>query len=228
MRLDVLRPAMTRWTLLLAFCLGACGGQQDETIRPVAPAAARATNGSKTFWAWFSDHAAELRKTRDLRVLMEAISAELEKAYPGVFAEIGEDSDQLLLVISADGDKKLFPQVQELYAARPSVAGWKIVAFRQRDPSFAIEMEGKRVDPKTAKFVGTPGDGTLDIHVYLPGWKQDDEVARKLGYIVLDHVVGEYDMETRIGGIEFAALEVAPATAKPLTELPAMVDAIKK
>jgi hypothetical protein len=40
-------------------------------------------------------------------------------------------------------------------------------------------------------------------------------------------VLGEYDMETKIGGIEFAALDAAPASAKPLTELPAMVDALK-
>jgi hypothetical protein len=34
-------------------------------------------------------------------------------------------------------------------------------------------------------------------------------------------------METKIAGIEFASEKQAPATAKPITELPAAVDAIK-
>jgi hypothetical protein len=161
------------------------------------------------------------------RPRVRAAREQLEKAYPGVFAEIGKQGDELMLVISADGIKKLFPQVQEIYAARPTVPGWKIVAFRQRDAGFAIEMGGKKIEPKTVKFVGTPGEGKLDIEVYLPGFKSGDEELKKIGFIILDHMIGEYDMETKIGGIDFAALDAAPATAKPLTELPAMVDTIK-
>ncbi len=220
---------MTHWMVMLALVLGACGGKKSEDKpAPAAPADPAPTGkGAAAFWTWFSAHADELHANTDLQKTMESISAELEKAYPGVFAEIGKDKDQLLLVISADGNKKLFPQVQEVYAARPTVPGWKIVAFRQRDPFFAIEMAGKKIEPKTVKFVGTPAEGKLDIDVYLPGYKKDDQDMGKLGFIILDHVIGEYDMETKIGGIEFAALEAAPATAKPLTELPAMVDAIK-
>ncbi len=227
---------MTHWFLILALGLGACGGKKDDKVPPAASATPVATtptpttptaNGATAFWKWFTDHATELHKTTDLRAVMESISAELEKAYPGVFAEIGKNGDELMLVISADGIKKLFPQVQEVYAARPTVPGWKIVAFRQRDAGFAIEMEGKKIEPKTVKFVGTPGEGKLDLDVYLPGFKKDDEEMKKIGFIILDHVIGEYDMETKIGGIEFGALETAPAAAKSLTELPAMVDSIK-
>lgn len=227
---------MTHWILILALGLGACGGKKDDKPAPVpaapasaalaTPAPAAATKAA-AFWKWFSDHAAELHANTDLQKTMESIGAELEKAYPGVFAEIGKDKDELILVISADGNKKLFPQVQEVYAVRPTVPGWKIVAFRQRDAGFAIEMGGTKIEPKTVKFVGTPADGKLDIDVFLPGYKTGDEELGKIGFIILDHVIGEYDMETKIGAIEFAALEAAPAAAKPLTELPAMVDALK-
>lgn len=229
---------MTRWLLVLALGLGACGGKkEDKAAAPasgsgsatpvVAPATAPTAGRAATFWKWFSDHAAELHAGTNLQATMEAISAELEKAYPGVFAEIGKNGDELTLVISADGIKKLFPDVQEIYAARPTVPGWKVVAFRQRDASFAVEMNGVKIEPKTVKFVGEPAKGKLDITVYLPGYKPGDENLGKLGFVLLDHTIGEYDMETKIAGIDFAALEAAPATAKPLTELPAMVDAIK-
>lgn len=224
---------MTPWILILALGLGACGGKKEDKSPPPVPAAPAAAtppstaNRAAPFWKWFTDHATELHGNTDLRVVMESISAECEKAYPGVFAEIGKQGDELMLVISADGIKKLFPQVQEIYAARPTVPGWKIVAFRQRDAGFAIEMGDKKLEPKTVKFVGTPGEGKLDIEVYLPGFKSGDEELKKIGFIILDHMIGEYDMETKIGGIDFAALDAAPATAKPLTELPAMVDTIK-
>lgn len=221
---------MTRWMLLVALGLGACGGKKDDKVVPVpaaAPVAPEAANRAVSFWTWFSAHAAELHANPDLRAVMETISAELDKAYPGVFAEIGKTGDELMLVLSADGIKKLFPQVQEVFAARPAVPGWKIVAFRQRDAGFAIEMNGTKIEPATVKFVGAPADGKLDLDVYLPGFKADDEELKKIGFIILDHVIGEYDMETKIGGIEFGALATAPPTARALTELPAMVDAIK-
>ncbi len=235
---------MTRWLLVLVL-VGACGGKKEDKGPPPAPPSAPApapgsaavvepaptatpaAEKATAFWRWFSAHAADLGKEPNMQATMETISAELEKLYPGVFAEIGKNGDELTLVLSVDGNKKLFPQVQELYAARPTVPRWKVVAFRQRDADFAVEMNGTKIEPKSVKFVGEPAQGKLDITVYLPGYKQGDENLGKIGFILLDHTIGEYDMETKTAGIDFAALDTAPAKAKPLTDLPAMVDAIK-
>ena len=171
-------------------------------------------------------HAAELRAEKNIEATMEKISAELDKVDAGVFAEIGADHDNRTLVLSVDGKKDLFPIVQKVYAARPTVPGWTILAFRQRDSGFAIEMQGKKIEPSTVKFVATPNGGKLDVQVFLPRFADHDQMAQ-IGFVMLDHSVGEYDMETKIGGIEFSPLEQAPATAKPLVELGAAVDALK-
>lgn len=222
---------MTRWPIVLLLVLGgACGGKKEDKGPPPAEPAASTTPAPEkaaAFWKWFSAHAADLQKDPNMQATMETISAELGKVYPGVFVEIGKDGEELTLVLSVDGIKKLFPDVQALYAARPTVPGWKIVAFRQRDAGFTVEMNGIKIEPKTVKFVGEPAGGKLDITVYLPGYKQGDNNLGQIGFILLDHTIGEYDMETKIGGIDFAALDKAPAQAKPLTDLPAMVDAIK-
>jgi hypothetical protein len=197
---------------------------------PTGTSAAAPASRVATFWAWFTDHAAALRAEKDLRKTMTEISDELEKASPGVFAEIGGDGDNRTLVLSVDGKKDLFPQVMELHDARPTVPGWTIVAFRQRakpgDPGLTLEMGDQKIEPGKMKFAGTRAGAKLDIDVFIPGHATDKEMAR-IGFVILDHVVGEYDMETKIGGIEFAPLDKAPAGAKPLTELPAMVDALK-
>jgi len=224
--------------MVVLMCVG-CGSKKDQAPPPPAPAtavpaapgsAAPAVNRAATFWKWFTEHAAELRAEKDLKKTMDGISAELETAYPGVFAEIGGAKDDRTLVLSVDGKKDLFPHVQELYAARPTVTGWTIVAFRQRakpgDPELTIEMGNQKLDPGKVRFVGTPAGGKLDIDVFIPGFTTNEEMGQ-LGFLILDHAVGEFDMETKIGGIEFAALDKAPASAKPLAELPAMVDALK-
>jgi hypothetical protein len=226
--------AMTRMWLILVL-VSACGGKRDkapeahEAPPPTAPA--KAASPTAEFWSWFATNGPALRADKDLRHTMDAISKELEKVHPGVFAEIGGDGDNRTLVLSVDGKKELFPAVQELYAARPTVPGWTIVAFRQRakpgDPALTIELGDRKLDPKLVKVVATPAaDKKLDIVVYIPGFTTNDEMG-SLGFVILDHVVGEYDMETRIAGVDFAPLDKAPANAKPLDTLPTMVDALK-
>jgi hypothetical protein len=91
---------------------------------------------------------------------------------------------------------------------------------------FSIDMGGTKIEPAQVRFVGTPGGGKVDVVVFIPGFTTNEEMGQ-IGFVILDHVVGEYDMETKIGAIEFASLDKAPKTAKPLAELPAMVDALK-
>ena len=192
---------------------------------PGASSAAAASEADRAFWDWFVAHAAALRAEPALPTVMETVSARIEAIHPGVFAEIGDGATRTL-VISADGQRELFPAVQALYAARPAaVPGWTIVAFRQRDPSpdLVIEMGDVTLDPATMRFVAREHDGMLDVAVFVPGFTSREAMAQPL-YIVLDHTVGEYDMETKIAGIDVAPIEQAPAGARPLRELPALLD----
>jgi hypothetical protein len=186
-------------------------------------ASAGASKATTQFWSWFAEHAAALHDDPDLRATMETISEQLEKVDPGVFAEIGKEGDDRVLVLTVDGKKELFPTVKEIHAARPKVPGWKIVAFRQRAEPMAIEMNGKKLDPKTIKVLARKDDDKLGLTVYIPGFTTLDDFG--MGpFIVLDHTVGEYDMETKIGAIDFTSTDKVPDDARPLSELPAILD----
>ena len=154
---------------------------------------------------------------------MNEINEHLEPSHQGIFVEIGKEGEDRELVISADGKKELFPLVQKVYAARPTVAGWKIVAFRQRDAGFAIEMNGLSLEPNKVRFAGEREGDKLSIELFVPGYDDSDGMKQAL-FVLLDHTVGEYDMETKIGGIDFAPLAKAPASAQPLAALPALID----
>lgn len=221
-----------RFLFVLALCLAACGGNKDDkhgggsALPKVAPTA-RAT----TFWTWFGDNAAKLLAENDPTGAMQTISAELRKIDEGVFAELGIEKEARTLVITADGKRALFPIVDEIYNARPDPppAGWTIVAYRQRakpgQAPLTIEFGGRKISPADVKFVSKPGTGLLNLEVYLPGFTNVDEMGQ-IGFLMLDHVVGEHDMETKIGVIDFGPIEKAPASAQPLPELAQAVDAL--
>jgi hypothetical protein len=185
---------------------------------------ARADTAS--FWKWFVTHADELRAEKNVRTTFERVDAELKKSHPDVFAEIAADGEERTLVLADDGNRDHFPKVLELYAARPKVHGWTIVAFRQRakadDPMTAIVMDGKTLDPGEVKFTAQRAKDKLDVRLFIPGFTTTHELG-SLGFIILDHTVGEYDMEMKIGAVDFAVLAKAPGTARPLRELPALL-----
>lgn len=212
--------------LLVALTIVGCRSKAAPT--PSATAATSAStapaDGTAAFWKWFQKNADGLRADADLQHTMERISTELEKGHKGVFAEIGADGANRLLVLSVDGDKKLFPLVQQLYKARPTVEGWTVAAFRQRDKDLTvIEMGGRKLDPKSMKVVAEKNGEVFDVTVYVPGFTTTEDFGSIL-FITLDHTVGEYDMETRIGAIDWVSLDKAPATARPLAELPKLID----
>lgn len=224
---------MTRVALISVLLVAVACGKHDTSATnsgSASAATAAVTPRAAAFWKWFAANAATLHAEPDLRGVMEKINVELAKVDDGVFAEIGVDGDARTLVLTADGKRRLFPVVQELYAARPTVPGWSIVAFRQRakpgQPPMRIELGRTKVSPDDVKLVGKPNGNKLDIDVYIPGFTTTDQMG-EIGFLLLDHVLGEYDMETRIGVVEFHAIGKAPASARPLPELPALVDALK-
>lgn len=229
---------MARAVVLMSLLLLACHGKEVDapsvsprelapTSNPGAPRAATDPQVTR-FWKWFSDHAAALAAEKDLKVIMERVNTQLAKVNSEVFAEIGIEGDDHLLVITADGIRALFPVVQQVYRARPGVPGWKIVAFRQRSKpgkAFSVEMGGRKVSPADVRFVAETAGSKLAVRVFLPGFDHTDQM-KQIAYVLMDNAVGEYDMETKIGEIGFAPLDAAPAGAKPLTELAAAVDAL--
>jgi hypothetical protein len=178
------------------------------------------------FWRWFEANASRLAAASPEAVVTEVGQA-LQKEHPGVIAELAIDKDAHTLVLSADGDRKVFPQVKRLFAARPTIAGWSVIAFRPpanpADPPPELSVNGISLDPSTVRFVVlSPGD-PLDIAVFIPNYVATDQTIMMLGFLALDHTIGEYAMETRIGGISWHPITDAPPNAQPLIELQALV-----
>jgi hypothetical protein len=185
----------------------------------LALACGKPAEPSDRFWPYFVAHAEQLR-AEPLEPAMDQLQIALEHEHHGVFAELASLHDERTLVLTADGDRAAFPDVQALYAKRPSAPHWKIVAFRQRDPARPLvpiaSGSGATLDPNAIRYVGDRTNGKLDVALFVPGYDQHEA---KLVDIALDHVIGELDVATKLGAISITTADRVPAIAKPLVEL---------
>ena len=71
-----------------------------------------------------------------------------------------------------------------------------------------------------------PDGDKLGLTLLIEGYRPTpDDVFEQIGYLLLDRTLGEYDVETRIGYIEFQhGRPRHPRAFVPLAELPAIVD----
>jgi len=107
-------------------------------------------------------------------------------------------------------------------SAAPPVPGWKVVAFRQPIPDFQINLGSSQVSAETVKWLEMgERPGNLDIALYVP--HPDPKATREMqqvGFLALDHTLGEFDTMTKIGGIDFQHDSLAVPEAQPLSTLP--------
>ena len=173
---------------------------------------ASAPDEYSSFWSWFQFNEADFPSTDKFDALFGTeLSGRLADIRSGLTYEIAirEDGDSEF-IISADGIKELIPFVQELVNSAPALDGWKIIAFRPRQPDysdFTLEFAGRNVDPKTLWCRSQVEDGNFDLIVYHPNYSEDDRspiVAST--YILLDMALGELDVMTHIRYIDHQQL----------------------
>lgn len=201
-----------------------------------AESAPASTPADAAFWRWFQANAArlsaEVAKGPSERLLDE-VQREIRKAVPGVAFELGFEGPRKprVLVVSADGLREHFPEVQRLVAAAPArIPGWRVVAFRQRFPGFEVQIQGVHLRPGDVWFRSERDGGAVNVVLFVrPEAARTPDALRMAVLQLLDATVGEYDMETRVAGIDLRPLTGDPKQQglRPLPELAAVVDAVK-
>jgi len=187
------------------------------------------------FWTWFQKN--EERLVKDAKAnpveTMEEIQKELaESNDDGLIVELML-GQKPTLIISADGDTTKFPAVKRVVAAAPkTLKKWQVTAFRPRHEVMVggdLEVEGKKYPTKDF-FFRVVGGGKTKVNIEIAIRGRTEESSKEYdqaAFMLLDGVVGEYDAETKVGGIAFSALPKKPdASYRPLTELAKVVDSL--
>jgi hypothetical protein len=190
----------------------------------------RKATPEQRFWRWFTAHSDRLKAVDPEHdhehSLIAELGRELARVHPGLTWE--RDVKNSELVISADGNRPLFPMVQKLVAAAPSIPGWRIVAFRQRhNAEFTLQYKNYTVRSADVWFRAEADGMRVGITLFLP--HPPEAVKEAIGsaaFLLLDTALGEYDVETKLGFVEWLPLPEQPAAQgmQSYEELSAAVD----
>ncbi len=181
------------------------------------------------FWAWFKQHEPALFDfADDPEAIFTLLSAQLAKVDPNITIELGPLKDgKRDFIISVDGVKTAFPAVIALAAAAPELPRWRVVPFRPRRSSFSmVTLMGVTLAPNDVAFTYQAENGKLSLTLYINGYDKNKHATyAEIGYFLLDEVLGEYDLGTRINLIEFKDADARSRLPKfQLKALPEIVD----
>jgi len=185
------------------------------------------------FWRWFKANADALaalnnEADRDLK-LVDLLFDAVVRYSEGLGILVGVDENGVNeLILSADGVVSKIPAVLAFLRDAPAIPGWKFTPLKQRSPGTATGFGGLKRYPEQVFYIGEvwPDGDKIDISVALPHIPDVNETDQRfLTYLLLDNLLGEYDVATAIGGIEVRMLSPGEvASGRPLTELVNEVD----
>lgn len=187
----------------------------------------------QAFWKWFKTNEARLFEfEKDQDKVFAALAEEMHKINAGLTFEFGPNNDGVReFVISADGNKAIFPGVISLADKAPLMPKWKIIKFRpRREPMREITFEGKLVFSRQISFTIEADGDKAGITLYMEGYEPSQHnTFGSIGFLYLDNCLGEYDVETKVGFVQFKrADEPTKLSKQPISELAATFDKFTK
>ena len=183
----------------------------------------------ETFWNWFSDNAHKIYKEDNPNSSTYSDVGKMLRKYQEdltyEFSPIHNNGSKEFF-ISADGVKDAFPAVIKLVETAPHLKNWDIIAFRQRaNFDFQLEYRGIKVTVDNFYFRYAYHDDGIALELNIKNYEEDDETWKEIGYLVLDSLLGEYDVETKITQIEWVKFDEQNIdNLSPLKDLPDLVD----
>lgn len=151
--------------------------------------------------------------------IMETLNNLLNENQLDVIAEVTQGSKKNhKIIFTSDGKIEQFEQVMEITKQAPDLNFFEIEAFRQRTKnvdSFTIQLRDDSFSLGTTDLLIQYKKDHRKISLgILFGKTIPEEMmkqAQTMALIILDHILGEYDLAVRVVAIEF--LEVAQDTS---------------
>lgn len=165
---------------------------------------------------------------RDQEAIFDRLQEQLVALHPALAFEFSPViDDRREFIISAGGFREGFPAVEALMATAPSLPRWIVIGFRpRRRPIMPVTLGGKTVSPDSVEATLLSNGQMLGVRLFFRGYVEEErEIWLQIGYLLLDEALGEYDVEAKLGLVEFMPFELYPdAMRVPLPELPDWFD----
>lgn len=168
------------------------------------------------FWDQVAANQGELAGL-DAMELMQRLNGWLEPLVPDLAVEVsGDAGSERELVLTAHGSLDRFAAVQALAAHAPPLPGWGVTPFRRRtDGEFGMRMDGFQLNASDVLVRHWPEAGQVALEIGFAKEVPSDlrDHARHMAFIMLDHILGEYDFAVKVGPVDFAEDGTEPAGA---------------
>jgi hypothetical protein len=162
-------------------------------------------NKNEAFWNWFSKNQSQYYEfENNQEKLFDELSARLKEIDTNLVFEFGPIRDNVReFTISADGIIDSFPKVQQLVNDAPTFTNWKINAFRQRitDEDISIKYDDFKISYEDIFFRYSEENGKIGVELNIRNYKDDANYNNAI-YLLLDSLLGEYDVETKLSWID--------------------------
>lgn len=186
--------------------------------------------GGGEFWDWFLQNGREIAAVRTgSEPILHTIAENLRAVHPNLQFEMSVADDGLReFIVSAGGIREAIPAVEQLVSTAPEIPGWQIIAFKQRKQADRIEIGGQSFGPEDVWFKSESHREHADIELYIRGFDGSSELPLHVAFLYLDVLLGEYDVMTKIGAIDFQPLPEDPTRIglRPIQRLPEVIDSL--
>lgn len=185
-------------------------------------------NSHKKFWDWFKNNSdAYFNLEQNQESLFKELQDALNKVNPGLvfeFSPVLEDGKREF-VISADGNRIIFPVVTTLVSNAPPLDKWHIIAFRQPQEGYTqISYGTLTLDYEDVYFVYAKDAGKVAVKLSISGYEETEEWDAAV-FILLDNLLGEYHTEMSLSYVEMEPLNESDIDKlSPITDLPKAIE----
>ena len=182
------------------------------------------------FWQWFAKESATIfRFEQDRDRVLDALSDRLASIHPSLTFEIGPPEEgRRELILSADGDKNAFPYVVGLANSAPTLDLWEVIPFRppkNLDRFPKVLFGGVELSVDDVWFTHETEGHIFHLDLFIPNLTDENhDTLAGAAFLLLDMALGEYVVETRIGGIEFRPLGESGQQMQRLRRIPSLVN----
>ncbi len=180
------------------------------------------------FWIWFQQNSNRYYhlEEQNPQELFSALALKLTTIHPDLSFEFSsiKDNGKREFVVTANGMRSAFPFVKKLVEAAPVMEDWDIIAFRQRKPGFDDVSIGQfTLSSSEIYFEYDLNQSKIDLRLFLSDYNGESIFGNAV-FLLLDRLLGEYDVETKIGTIDLENIILRSDTALKLEDLPLIVD----
>lgn len=182
------------------------------------------------FWNWFSTVQEEIHLHLEEQPddYAATILLHLKEVHPDLVFDIPFEvvDGKHDLIISADGDRELFPIVKQLVEQAPLFDNWIIHNLRPRTNQLdqAIELDGLYLEYEDIFYVLEKDTFPTSIDVYIRGYDHEDNRYVHGYYLLLDTLLGEYQAVTLLPETRVHSLDEVPDHATRLITLRDVID----